>query len=175
MTGSGPLRVSSLAAAIACGIAVCAAEAADSSIESARESRVSLSIEQWFGALAVEPAEEWASEVFLADAPLVFSLTEADDPGSDDLVDWLFALRSSHPRVEFRVGTLRFESLGKDLVRVRFEVDRHSTDAAGLLHLVRREQTWLIRDLPGETPVVLRIEEQRLPAFPGTGPQLVCY
>ena len=94
---------------------------------------------------------------------------------SDDFSDWLLALRSPHPVVEYRLDKLRIDSYEDDLVRVRFEFERHAIDAAGLPHLTRREQTWLVRNPSGEVPVVLRIDEQRLLAFPGTGPQIVCY
>jgi hypothetical protein len=58
---------------------------------------------------------------------------------------------------------------------VRFQLDRRALDETGFTHVARREQTWLIRDLPGVPPAVLRIDEQRSLAFSGTGPQIVCY
>ncbi|MBW2288624.1 MAG: hypothetical protein JRG90_12460 [Deltaproteobacteria bacterium] len=167
--------MSSLVVALACGILVCGAAAAASRAGVAEEARVASMVEQWFASLEAQPSEGWAVETFLAESPLAFSLTEAGDLGPDELAGWLFALRSSHPKVEYRLDKVRLDSPEEDLVRVRFEFDRHAIDAAGLPHLARREQTWLIRDLPGEVPVVLRIEEQRLLAFPGTGPQIVCY
>lgn len=173
MTSGRPLRVS--AAAIACVVAMGSAAAAGSPVEPVRELRISASIRQWFGVLAAQPAEGGWPESRMSEAPLVFRLTEGGSPGSNDLAAWLVALRSPHPRVEYRIGELHLESVGEDLVRVRFEFDRHSTDEQGLPHLVRREQTWLIRDPADEVPVVLRIDERRLLAFPGTGPQIVCY
>jgi hypothetical protein len=175
MADGEPLFVSPLAAAIACVILFGGVASATSPAGAGKVVRVTSLISQWFGSLQAQPSEGWAAETFLAGSPLVFSLTEAGDPGPDDFADWLFALRSPHPEVEYRLDKLRLDSLEGDLVRVRFEFERHAMDAAGLPHLARREQTWLVRDLPGEVPVVLRIEEQRLLAFPGTGPQIVCY
>ncbi|MBW1884306.1 MAG: hypothetical protein JRJ58_12300 [Deltaproteobacteria bacterium] len=48
-------------------------------------------------------------------------------------------------------------------------------DDEGLPHIARREHVWLVRNVPGAAPVVLRIDERPLLAFPGTGPQIVCY
>jgi hypothetical protein len=175
MADSEPLRVSPLAAAIACVTLFGGVATATSPAGVGEEARFTSLIRQWFGSLQAQPSEGWAVETFLAESPLVFSLMEAGDPGPDDLSDWLLALRSPHPEVEYRLDKLRLDSPEEDLVRVRFEFERHAVDAAGLPHLARREQTWLLRNLPGELPVVLRIEEQRLLAFPGTGPQIVCY
>jgi hypothetical protein len=175
MADSEPLRASPLAAAIACVILFGGDATATSPAAAGEEARVTSLITQWFESLEAQSSEGWAVESFLAESPLAFSLMEAGDPGPDEFADWLFALRSPHPEVEFRLDKLRLDSLEGDLLRVRFEFDRHATDAAGLPHLARREQTWLVRDLPGEAPVVLRIEEQRMLAFPGTGPQIVCY
>ncbi len=175
MADSEPLRVSPLAAAIACVILFGGIATATSPARAGEELRVTSLISHWFGALQAQPSEGWAVETFLAESPLVFSLMEAGDPGPDDFSDWLLALRSPHPVVEYRLDKLRIDSYEDDLVRVRFEFERHAIDAAGLPHLTRREQTWLVRNPSGEVPVVLRIDEQRLLAFPGTGPQIVCY
>jgi hypothetical protein len=61
------------------------------------------------------------------------------------------------------------------MVRVHFSFDRYALDEAGVPHLARREQTWLLRDRADDRPEVLRIDDQRKLAFPGTGPQIVCY
>jgi hypothetical protein len=175
MADSEPLRVSPLAAAIACVILFGGVATATSAAGAGEGVRVTSLISQWFVLLQAQSSDSWAVETFLAESPLVFSLMEAGDPGPGDFADWLSALRSPHPEVAYRLDKLRLDSLEDDLVRVRFEFERHAIDAAGLPHLTRREQTWLVRDLPGEVPVVLRIEEQRLLAFPGTGPQIVCY
>jgi hypothetical protein len=175
MAGSGYLRISALAAAIACGLSIGEAAAAELPRGAADGVRVSERIAKWFGWLAAQPSEGWRVESLMVESPLEFSLTQAGDLGPDEFGGWLVGLRSLHPKVEFRLGRLRFDPVDDDLLRVRFELDRHAVDAAGLPHLARSEQTWLIRELPGEAPVVLRIEEQRLLAFPGTGPQIVCY
>lgn len=167
-------RASALAA-ITCWISFGGAAIATSPIGADEEARVASLVAEWFAWLESQPSEGWVIDTFMAESPLAFLLTEAGDPGPDDFAGWLFALRSQHPEVEYRLDEVHLDSLGENLVRVRFEFDRHAVDAAGLPHVARREQTWLVRNLPGEAPVVLRIEEQRLLAFPGTGPQVVCY
>jgi hypothetical protein len=176
MAGNERLRLMPLVAAIACGVLVAGAAIATSPEGAAQEARVTNLIAQWFGLLESQSSDgAWEVAAFIAEAPLDLSLVETGDRTPMDVVSWLHALRSLHPGVEYRLGELRFDPLEGDLVRVRFEFDRHSVDVAGLPHLARREETWLLRNLPGEAPAVLRIEERRLLAFPGTGPQIVCY
>ena len=92
------------------------------------------------------------------------------------LVHGRFAkLDASDAGVEYRVGPIRIDAAGEDLYEARFEFDRLATDDAGIPHVARREQTWLVRDLSDGTAEILRVDEQKLLAYPGTGPQIVCY
>jgi hypothetical protein len=89
---------------------------------------------------------------------------------------WLSDRRAEHPRVEYRfIGDIRIDPAGEGLYRARFEFDRLAEDDAGTPHIARREHTWIVRDVPDATPVILRIDEQSKLAFPGTGPQIICY
>jgi hypothetical protein len=88
---------------------------------------------------------------------------------------WLADLREAHPGVEYRIGAVRIDSAGKGLFRARFELDRRALDEVGVPHIARREHTWLVRDFPGQQPLLLRIDERQLLPFPGTGPRIVCY
>ena len=169
------MPASSLAVAIASGFLIACTGIGASSAAPGEENSIASLIPQWFASLEAQPSQGWAIETFLAESPLTFSLTQAETSHPEDFADWLSALRSTHPEVEFRLDKLRVVPLDENLVRVRFEFERHAVDAAGLPHLSRREQTWLVRELPGQVPEVLRIKEQRLLAFPGTGPQIVCY
>jgi hypothetical protein len=62
-----------------------------------------------------------------------------------------------------------------DVHRARFEFDRRAIDTSGAPHIARREHTWLVRRTKNDPPVILQIDERPLLAFPGTGPQIVCY
>ncbi len=84
-------------------------------------------------------------------------------------------LASSDPAAEYRVGPIRVDAAGEDLYQARFEFDRLHTDEAAMPHIARREQTWLVRELADGTTEILQVDEQKVIAFPGTGPQIVCY
>jgi hypothetical protein len=84
-------------------------------------------------------------------------------------------LDATDPEVEYVVGPIRVDSAGADLYEARFEFDRLATDETGIPHIARREQTWLVRDLPDGTAEILQVDEKKLLAYPGTGPQIVCY
>ena len=84
-------------------------------------------------------------------------------------------LDATDPEVEYLVGPIRVDSAGEHLYEARFEFDRIASDEAGIPHIARREQTWLVRDLSDGTAEILRVDEQKLLAYPGTGPQIVCY
>ena len=85
------------------------------------------------------------------------------------------ALDSADATVEYRVGPIRIDAAGEDLYEARFEFDRLASDEAGIPHIARREQTWLVRDLSSGTAEILQVDERMLLAYPGTGPQMVCY
>ncbi|MBW2281079.1 MAG: hypothetical protein JRG76_09905 [Deltaproteobacteria bacterium] len=82
---------------------------------------------------------------------------------------------SADPDAEYRVGPIRVDPAGADLYQARFEVDRLHTGEDALPHVARREQTWLVQALPNGTDRLLQIDDQKVLAFPGTGPQVVCY
>jgi hypothetical protein len=84
-------------------------------------------------------------------------------------------LDATDPEVEYRVGPVRIDPAGGDLYEARFEFDRLASDEAGISHIARREQTWLVRDLSNGTTEILQVAEKKLLAYPGTGPQMVCY
>ena len=84
-------------------------------------------------------------------------------------------LDASDAEVEYRVGPIRIDAAGEDLYEARFEFDRLASDKAEIPHIARREQTWLVRDRFDGAAEILRVDEQKLLAFPGTGPQIVCY
>ena len=84
-------------------------------------------------------------------------------------------LDATDPEVEYLVGPIRVDPAGEDLYEARFEFDRRTTDDAGIPHIARREQTWLVRELSDGTAEILQVDELKLLAYPGTGPQIVCY
>jgi hypothetical protein len=171
-------RVLFLVATLACSAVGCAAvdrASADASACDASERRISTLIRNWYSLLESQAPESAAIEHFLADSPFEFSLTAGEDPGPGEALAWVSELRSGHPQVEYRLQPIRTESGGEGLVRARFEFERRAMDAEGLLHVARRAHTWLIRDVAGASPAVVRIDEERLLSFPGTGPQIVCY
>ena len=84
-------------------------------------------------------------------------------------------LDATDAEVEYQVGPIRIDPAGEGLYEARFEFDRLATDEAGIPHIARREQAWLVRDHSDGTLEKLRVDERKLLAFPGTGPQIVCY
>jgi hypothetical protein len=150
-------------------------ESADSLACDESEHPVTSTIRDWFSLLERQAVETREIDRFLAESPIVFPLTEGGSPGPNEFPTWVSDLRSPHPQVAYRIGAIRTDSAGEDSYRVRFQLDRRALDETGFTHVARREQTWLIRDLPGVPPAVLRIDEQRSLAFSGTGPQIVCY
>jgi hypothetical protein len=168
----------SLAAAFVCGALIGGAPVAVATgppRSAGDESRIASLVTRWFASLAARDRAGFTPRGFLAESPLGFALAATSDPGPDDLAAWLDELRSPHPHVEFRIDALLLDVVDGSTVRASFTLLRRARDAAGLPHVARSEQTWLIRDSAAEVPVVLRIEERRLLAFPGTGPQMVCY
>ncbi len=89
--------------------------------------------------------------------------------------DRFVLLASTDPEAQYRVGPIRVDAAGEDLYQARFEFDRLQTDEAAMPHIARREQTWLVRELADGTTEILQVDEQKVIAFPGTGPQIVCY
>jgi len=132
-------------------------------------------IEHWFAQLAESPPDLGEDDRRFTGSPLEFDLAEGGDPGPGDLKAWLIALRSPHPHVEYKLHDMSAVQVGDRLHRIRFEVERRAIGEEGLPHVARSRQNWLIHDSVGSSHVVLRVESVALLAFPGTGPQIVCY
>ena len=145
------------------------------SARSGPERRIGSMIHDWFALLEGRTLESRTLDDFPAESSFEFSLAEGSVRSLDELQAWLSNLRSTYPRIEYRIDPIRIDSVGGDLYRARFELDRRALDRGGTPHIARREQLWLVRDLPGGAPVMLRIDERPLVPFPGTGPQIVCY
>ena len=97
------------------------------------------------------------------------------EPRIEALIHDRFALDANDARVEVRLGPIRIDAAGEGLSAARFEFERLYSDEAGIPHIARREQTWLVRELADGAAEVLQVDEQKLLAYPGTGPQIVCY
>ncbi len=92
-----------------------------------------------------------------------------------ELESWRAQLHASHHEVSYQIDPIDVDPVGEGLHRVRFEFGREFLDDAGIPHIARREHTWLVRDVSGRGPAILRIDEGPLVAFPGMGPQIICY
>ena len=102
------------------------------------------------------------------------ALSPAEERVASLIRAWLADLRSSDPRVEFRIDELRITPLEPGLYRARFELDRRAFDPDGTPHVARWEHTWLVRSGSRDAPAILRIQQRPALSFPGTGPQIVC-
>jgi hypothetical protein len=178
MPDSWSARILSSAAALTGGMLIASSAFADPAARyppTGADTAIAPMIRQWFATLESPAPDARLAEAFPAWAPPIFSLSSPGYPGAGNFEAWLAELRSPYPQVAFRLEEIRVDGAGEGRVRARFAFERHAVDAAGIPHLARREQIWLIRREPGGGPVVLQIEEQRQLAFPGTGPQVVCY
>jgi len=131
-------------------------------------------VHDWFALLEGQTLESRTLDDFLAAPVFEFSLADRTLRSPSELRAWLSNLRSSYPQLEYRIDAIRVDSIGEGLYQVRFEFDRRSLDKAGAPHIVRRKHIWLVRDLPHDAPVILKIEERPLLPFPGTGPKIIC-
>ncbi len=136
---------------------------------------LALLVQGFFARLEGRNADAGGIDRLLAEYPLAFSLAEDGDPSPDGLRSWMLELRSPHPEVEYQLGEIRIDAVDAASYRVHFQLDRHAVDRQGIPHVARSEHTWLIRSRPESRPAVLRVDTKRLLAFPGTGPQIVCY
>ena len=139
------------------------------------EQRISTLVHDWFATLASAPPESRDLEGFLAEPSFELSLIGGSLRGLPELEAWRAKLRSTHLDLTYRIDSIAVEPAGEGLHRARFEFERRAVDAEGIPHIARREHAWLVRNAQGEAPVILRIDERPLLAFPGTGPQIVCY
>jgi hypothetical protein len=165
-------------AAVACGGLIGAASVtarAEPAGGTTPEQRIEASIRAWFALLAARAPGSCAVEDLVSAAPFEFALAAGELASPEGFRAWVSELRSPHPQVSYRLGAIRSEAVGDGLYRARFGFDRRGVDEAGLPHVARGEQAWLIRARAGEPAVVLRIDRERQLVFPGTGPQVVCY
>ncbi len=185
---SNPLFRSRLARTLAACIAFAAGipggfaradVARDSSqlVDAARnpEARIEALVERWFTLLEDPSSEPKALNDLLPATPFELLLDGEMLHDRDGLLAWVARLRTSYPRIAYELGPIQIQSQGSDLYRVHFEFDRRASDTAGLPHVARREQTWIVRSDSSQLPVILSIEERPLLFYSGTGPQIVCY
>jgi len=146
-------------------------EATDGNIEE----RIEAMIQRWFALLEDPTVEAKTLSGLLAEAPFELVLDGEALRDRGELLAWVSNLRATYSQIEHRLDPIRIQPETRDRYRVRFEFDRYALDEAGLPHVVRREQVWIVRSDASATPVILRIEERPLLYFPGSGPQIVCY
>ncbi len=140
------------------------------------EQRIVALVRDWFAVLESEDPEAGKLERFLARSSFELSLVGEETLETPvELEAWRANLHSTHPRLEYRLDPIAVELVDSGLFRAHFELERRAVDSEGIPHIARREHDWLVRDVPGGAPVILRIDERPLLAFPGTGPQVVCY
>lgn len=184
--GMGPIGASRLAPLLATLVALGAGVGADEARASADpaapeatsndlEARIEALIHSWFAVLEDSTAEANTLSRLLAEPPFELVLNGAVLHDRPALLAWVSDLRASYPQIEYHLDPIRIREEPQDLYRVVFEFDRRALDNEGLSHVARRRHTWIVQGDPHETPVILRIEEQPLLFFSGTGPQIVCY
>ncbi len=139
------------------------------------ERRIASMIHEWFALLTSQTLESPALDHFVAQPPFAFSFAEGNVRSLGELRAWASNLRSTSAQVEYRIAAIRLDPAGEGLYQVRFESQQRALDASGAPHIAGRQHTWLVRDFPGEGPVILQIDERPSLVFPGTGPQIVCY
>ena len=132
-------------------------------------------VERWFALLENPSAEPETLNDLLAKSPFDLRLEGELLRDRDGLVAWVARLRAIYPQIAYALGPIQIQSEASDRYRVQLEFDRHASDAAGLPHVARREQTWVVRSDTNGTSVILSIEEKPLLFYSGTGPQIVCY
>ncbi len=138
------------------------------------ERRIESMVHDWFALLEGQTLESSTLDDFLAKPSFEFSLAEGTVRSPSEFRAWLSNLRSTYPQIEYRIDAIRVDSVGEGLYQARFELDRRALDKVGAPHIARREHIWLVRDFPGNAPVILQIDERPLLPFPGTGPKIIC-
>jgi hypothetical protein len=139
------------------------------------EQRIVSLVHEWFAVLEGRTLESRTLGRFMAEPSFELSLVGGDVQSLTELEAWRASLQATHLELEYQIGSIELEPVGDGLHRARFEFDRRAVDDEGIPRIARREHAWLVRNVPGEAPVILRIDERPLLAFPGTGPQIVCY
>lgn len=138
------------------------------------ETRIPPLVHDWFGQLEAGTPEPGSLARFLAEPSFEFTGADGRVLGVPELRTRISTLHSTYAQIEHRIGEIQVEPARDGLYHARFEVERHAVDAAGTPHVARKQAIWLVRVDPG-APVILRIDEQPILAFPGTGPKIVCY
>jgi hypothetical protein len=139
------------------------------------QQRVEGLIRAWFAALADPAIDSNQLGVFLADASFEYRSADEDPRGRDAFLASISTLRTRHANTEYQLGSTQIEPVEPDLYRARFEFSTRALDEAGIAHVARREHIWTVRSGSNQTPKILRIEDQPLLVYPGTGSQIVCY
>lgn len=137
--------------------------------------RVDSLVHDWFALLEGGTLESRDLGSFVAELSFELSLIDASIRSLGELEAWRSKLSLTHLQLEYRIASIDVQTVGDDLRLARFEFERRAVDDEGIPHIARREHAWLVRDVSGEAPVILRIDERPLLAFRGTGPQVICY
>ena len=138
------------------------------------ERRVASLVREWFTRLETRAPQSPSPERLLSAPSFELSTAEGTARTRAAVRAWLDDLRTPHPRVAFQLAAMRIAPVEADLYRARFEVDRRTYDLEELPHVSRWEHTWLVRSVPGEPPVIVRIEERPSLSHPGTGTRIIC-
>jgi hypothetical protein len=136
-------------------------------------------LSEWFTSLARNDPRD-GMQPRAGNASLSFDLAgegqvAAAEVAAQEFGAWLERLRPAHARVEYRIAELAVGEGVGGRHRVRFALERRSVDEVGLDHIALSDETWQILVLPDGSAVVDSIATRPLLAFPGTGPQIVCY
>jgi hypothetical protein len=132
-------------------------------------------IRDWFAALADPANDSSRLEGFLAKTSFEYFSPDETLRGRDAFLASLSTLRALHATTEYRLGSIQIEAVEPRLYRARFEFNTRALDEAGIAHVARREHIWMVRSGLNEAPKILRIEDQPLLVYPGTGSQIICY
>jgi hypothetical protein len=160
------------------GIGEARASAEPAAIETAPsdfKARVEALVHSWFAVLEDSAVEANTLSSLLAEPPFELVLNGTVLHDRPALLAWVSDLRATYPQIEYQLDSIRVQAEAQDLYRVHFEFNRRALDDAGLSHVARRKHTWIVQTESNAKPVILRIEEQPLLFYSGTGPQVVCY
>jgi hypothetical protein len=141
------------------------------------EAQILSSLEDWFTALARQEADTilLGETAALPNVSLSFTPGPDSDLRMEDLPRWVETLRTEHPRVEYRLAGIEIDRMQGETYDIRFALERRSVESTGLSHIARWAERWRIRIPASASPTVLAISEEPRLAFPGTGPQIVCF
>ena len=166
-----------VATALACCLGIGPPAIANQEISdpAASNEHLESAIRSWFSLIEESAPGTGSFDRAPSELPLRFALNEVESLALTEYREFVSRLRSPFPIVEFEINKLRSNPLEENSTRVRFEIERKAVDKDGFPHVMRSAQTWIIRDKTETSPVVVRIEEDLLIPFPGTGPQIICY